>query len=94
VEWKAGRRDDKSPTVFRICLKTGSTPPAMFEVVESEADKTVRTRTELPGLPPLERTARLATMDEVELVNEELKFPGHDSIYEAALDLIASIVKL
>jgi glucose-6-phosphate dehydrogenase assembly protein OpcA len=94
VEWKAGRRDDRSPTVFRICLKTGSTPPAMFEVVESEADKTVRTRTELPGLPPLERTARLATMDEVELVNEELKFPGHDSIYEAALDLIASIVKL
>jgi len=66
----------------------------MFEVVESEADKTVRTRTELPGLPPLERTARLLTMGEVELVNEELKFPGHDNIYEAALELIAAMVRL
>ncbi len=94
IEWMAGHRGEKLPTAFRVFLKTGSKPPAMFEVVESEADKTVRTRTELPGLPPLERTARLLTMGEVELVNEELKFPGHDNIYEAALELIAAMVRL
>lgn len=94
VKWAAPAKAGGPSAAFRIFLETASQPPARFEVIESAEERIVRTRTELPGLPPIERTARLATMGEVELVNEELKFPGHDSIYEAALALIASMVKL
>jgi hypothetical protein len=33
-------------------------------------------------------------MGEVELVNEELKFPDRDRVYEEALNLIAQMVEL
>lgn len=94
VQWVARSGAGSASTTLRIRLKTHSDPPARFDVTESVQDKTVRTRAELPGLSPLDRTTRLAPMGEVELVNEELKFPGRDSVYEAALDLIAGMVKL
>ena len=54
----------------------------------------VRTSAAMPGRAPLERTARLAVLGEVELVNEELKFPERDRVYEDVLSLIARMVEL
>ncbi|HVB28376.1 MAG TPA: glucose-6-phosphate dehydrogenase assembly protein OpcA [Terriglobia bacterium] len=94
VEWAVRRESGKPSTPFRVTLKTGSTPPAQFSVTESEEEGIVRTRAEMPGHAPLERTARLLVMGEVELVNEELKFPERDRVYEEALNLIAGMVEL
>ena len=81
-------------TPISVTLKTGTNPPSQFSVIVSEEKRTVQTRAELPGRPPIERAVRLISMDEVELLNEELKFPGRDKIYEEALAVIASMVEL
>jgi glucose-6-phosphate dehydrogenase assembly protein OpcA len=94
VEWVVHREAGKPSTPFQVKLKTGSAPPANFSVTESREEGIVRTRTEVPGRGPLERTARLVVMGEVELVNEELKFPDRDRVYEEALNLIAQMVEL
>ncbi|MEJ2008139.1 MAG: glucose-6-phosphate dehydrogenase assembly protein OpcA [Acidobacteriota bacterium] len=94
VEWVVRKEAGKASAPFQVTLKTGSTPAAKFSVSESTEEGVVHTRAELPGHSPLERTARLVVMDQVELVNEELKFPEHDKIYEDALSLIASMVEL
>ncbi|HUX09333.1 MAG TPA: glucose-6-phosphate dehydrogenase assembly protein OpcA [Terriglobia bacterium] len=94
VEWAVSREAGKPSTPFRVTLKTGSTPPAQFSVTESTEEGIVRTRAELPGREPLERTSRLLVMDEVELVNEELKFPERDRVYEEALKMIAGMVEM
>jgi len=94
VEWVVHREAGKPSTPFQVNLKTGSEPAANFSVTESAEEGIVRTRTEVPGRGPLERTARLVVMGEVELVNEELKFPERDRVYEEALNLIAQMVEL
>jgi glucose-6-phosphate dehydrogenase assembly protein OpcA len=94
VEWVVHGEAGKPSTPFQVNLKTGSEPPANFSVTESAEEGIVRTRTEVPGRAPLERTARLVVMGEVELVNEELKFPERDRVYEEALNLIAQMVEL
>lgn len=94
VEWIAHQEEKRELAPFKVTLKTGSTPSATFSITESAEDGTLRTRAEMPGHSPLERTARLVSMDEVELVNEELKFPDRDVTYEDALRLIATMVEL
>jgi len=49
----------------------------------------VRTLAEVPGLSPMGRTVRIEVLDEVEILNEELKLAGRDRVYEAALALVA-----
>jgi len=94
VEWIVRRESGQPSTPFKVSLKTRSTPPAHFSVTESADEGIVRTRTEMPGREPLERTARLVVMSEVELVNEELKMPERDRVYEEVLKLIAGMVEL
>lgn len=94
VEWVVHQQAGKPSMPFQVNLKTGSTPNAKFSVTESAEEGIVRTRAEMPGHFPLERTVRVVVMDEVELVNEELKFPERDTTYEDALKLIASMVDL
>ncbi len=94
VEWAVHRGNGKASTSLKVKLKTGTTPSAQFTVTEATQEGIVRTRAELPGHSPIERASRLVTMSEVELVNEELKFPERDRIYEEALNLIAGMVEL
>jgi glucose-6-phosphate dehydrogenase assembly protein OpcA len=51
--------------------------------------KVVHTLAEVPGLAPLGRMVRIEVLDEVEILNEELKVSGRDRVYEAALALVA-----
>lgn len=94
VEWIVREKVGQPPIPFQVTLKTGSTPNAKFAVTESAEEGILSTRAEMPGHFPLERTARFVVMDEVELVNEELKFPDRDVTYEDALNLIATMVEL
>jgi glucose-6-phosphate dehydrogenase assembly protein OpcA len=94
VEWVVRREAGKASAPFNVSLKTGGSSPAHFSISESMEEGIVRTRAELPGRATLERTARLVVMGDVELVNEELKFPERDKVYEDALGQIARMVEL
>jgi glucose-6-phosphate dehydrogenase assembly protein OpcA len=94
VEWIARLEGSDSSAPFKVTLKTGCTPSSLFSIIESADEGIVRTWAEMPGLSRLERTARVVDMGEVELVNEELKFPGRDGVYEETLKLITGLVKL
>jgi glucose-6-phosphate dehydrogenase assembly protein OpcA len=94
VEWMVRQEKGRPSTPFKVSLKTRSVPPAIFSVTESMEEGIVRTNVEMPGRAPLERTARMVVMGEVELVNEELKFPERDKVYEEVLGLIARMVEL
>jgi glucose-6-phosphate dehydrogenase assembly protein OpcA len=89
VECVARKAGGEPPAPLSITLKTGGATPAQFSIIESKKEGRARTRAEMPGRPPRERTVRLHAMDLVGLVNEELKFPGRDKIYEESLNLIA-----
>ena len=94
VEWVVRHERSQPSTPLKVILKTRSHPPATFSVTESTQEGIARTRAEIPGRAPLERTTRVVAMGEVELVNEELKFPARDKIYEEILSLVAQMVKL
>jgi len=51
----------------------------------------VITLTEIPGRQPIQRTVRLAVLDEIGLLNEELKYPNRDRLYEEVLTLVAAM---
>ncbi len=72
-----------------MVLKAGGASPAIFSLVRGPDGKSALTRTELPERPPIERTVRLEVLDEVELLNEELKFASRDRVYEEALSMVA-----
>jgi hypothetical protein len=48
-------------------------------------------RCELPGRPTLERAVRLQVLDEIDLLNGEIKFAVRDRVYEEALEMIARL---
>ncbi|MBZ5670405.1 MAG: glucose-6-phosphate dehydrogenase assembly protein OpcA [Acidobacteriia bacterium] len=96
--FQAGGREIKVERVVRKVEGGGS---GVCFSLELEADgarfafsrgldgKVVRTLAEVPGLAPLGRIVRIEVLDEVEILNEELKVGGRDRVYEAALALVA-----
>ena len=72
-----------------LTLKTEGSPAVSFALVSQPECNGVLARTELAGRPPLERTVRLETAGEVELLNDELKFASRDKVYERALSMVA-----
>jgi len=93
VEYAARKAAGGQPGPLSVVMKTSGEPAAQFSIVESKEEGTARTRAEIPGCPPRERTVRLHVLDQVGLVNEELKFPGRDKIYEETLSLLARMLK-
>lgn len=51
----------------------------------------VFTRIEMAGRPPISQTVHLEVLDEVGLLNEELKFPNRDRLYEEVLGVLAPL---
>ena len=50
------------------------------------------TSIEIEGRPPIQRTVRLQVFDEGGLLNEELKHPSRDQLYEEVLLTLSDIV--
>ncbi len=75
-----------------ITMKAGGASPATFSLARGCDGKTVRTRAEIPGRPPTERAVLLPVLDEVDLVNEEIKFAERDRLYEEALAMVARMM--
>jgi len=70
-------------------LKAVGDLPATFSLACGGDRNVVTTRTEIPGRQPIERTVRLEVLDEIGLLNEELKFSNRDRLYEEVLTLVA-----
>ncbi len=93
VEYAARKATGGQPGPLSVVMKTTGAPAAQFSIIESKEEGTAHTRAEVPGCPPRERTVRLHVLDQVGLVNEELKFPRRDKIYEETLSLLARMLK-
>jgi glucose-6-phosphate dehydrogenase assembly protein OpcA len=74
---------------FSMTMKAESPAPATFLLHRGQDGKTAITRRELAGCPPVERKARLEVYSEDELLNEEIKYPGRDAVFEDALAMVA-----
>jgi glucose-6-phosphate dehydrogenase assembly protein OpcA len=64
---------------------------ARFALWRGLDGKVVHSLVEIPGLAPLGRMVRIEVLDEVEILNEELKVSGRDRVYEEALTLVARL---
>jgi glucose-6-phosphate dehydrogenase assembly protein OpcA len=74
---------------FSIELQAEGASPARFSFARGLDGKVVRTLAEVPGLAPIGRTVRLEVLNEVEILNEELKLASPDRIYEETLRMVA-----
>jgi glucose-6-phosphate dehydrogenase assembly protein OpcA len=64
-------------------------PPAGQLSLHSDGSGCVETHAEFEGQPAFGRRVRLPQPDEIDLLNEELKFPMRDPVYEGALAVAA-----
>ena len=78
-------------TCVSVALKSGGDSPAEFSLARGSGVNTATTRMEISGRPPIERVVRLEPLEEVRLVNEEIKFAGRDRVYEEALAMVAGM---
>ena len=62
---------------------------ACFTFARGPDGKVVQTLAEVPGFAPLAGTVRIEVLDEIEIVNEELKLARRDRVYEEALAMVA-----
>ena len=79
---------------FCMTMKAESPAPATFLLHRGQDGKTAITRREISGCPPVERMARLEVFSEDELLNEEIKYPGRDAIFEDALAMVARMTAI
>jgi hypothetical protein len=73
-------------------MKAGGSSPATFSLRPASDGKSTLTCQEIPGRPPIERAVRVELLNEVGLVNEEIKFQGRDRVYNDALDMVARML--
>lgn len=78
-----------SGVCLSIAMKSDGASPAVFSLRRGTDAETVRESIEISGRPAVTRTVRLQVSDEVEVVNEELKFLGRDRVFEEALAMVA-----
>lgn len=79
---------------FSITMRAGQAVPATFYLGRGAGGKATLTRCEVSGSWSLERSVRLEVVDEVELINKEIRFAGRDQIYEAALEVVARLMRV
>ncbi len=81
-----------STGLVSLTLRTEGNPAATFALVSLPECGGMLARTEVGGRPAIERTVRLETAGEVDLLNDELKFAGRDRVYGQALNMVAEML--
>ena len=84
--------DNACGVCFTIELRSDGPPAARFSFSRGPDGKVVKTSAEVPGSPPMGRSVRLEVLNEVEILNEELKLGVRDRGYEEALSIVARMV--
>lgn len=78
---------------FTVSLQAAGDPPASFRLERGCDGRNVVTRAEVQGRPAVTRTVRLEVLEEAQLLNEELQFPGRDRIFEDSLECTAQLLE-
>jgi len=86
------RVDNACGVCFTIELRAEGASAARFSFQRGPDGKVVRTLAEVPGSLPMGRSVRLEVLDEVEILNEELKLGVRDRLYEEALSVVARMI--
>jgi glucose-6-phosphate dehydrogenase assembly protein OpcA len=76
---------------FSLTLRTGGPSPAIFSLQRGPDGRTALIRRELPKLSMMEHAVHLRVLDEVELLNGEIKFLARDRVYEEVVDMVARL---
>jgi glucose-6-phosphate dehydrogenase assembly protein OpcA len=92
VERNLKRVENACGVCFTIELRAEGASPARFSFTRRQDGKVVRTLAEVPGSPPMGRSVRLEVLDEIEILNEELKLGMQDRLYEEALSVVARMI--
>jgi glucose-6-phosphate dehydrogenase assembly protein OpcA len=92
VERNLKRVDSACGVCFTMELKSEGPSAARFSFLRGPDGKVVKTSAEVPGALPIGRSVRLEVLDEVEILNEELKLGVRDRGYEEALSVVARII--
>jgi glucose-6-phosphate dehydrogenase assembly protein OpcA len=92
VERNLKRVDNACGVCFTIELRAEGASPARFSFTRGQDGKVVKTLAEVPGSPPTGRSVRVEVLDEVEILNEELKLGVRDRLYEEALSEVARMI--
>ena len=92
VERNLKRVDNACGVCFTIELRAEGASPARFSFMRGPDGKVVKTLAEVPGSLPMGRSVRLEVLDEVEILNEELKLGVRDRLYEEALSVVARML--
>ncbi len=74
---------------FTLELRADGPSLATFSFSRGPDGAVVKTRSEIPGGGTAGRTVRLEVMNEVAILNEELKLAGRDHVYEEAVQMAA-----
>jgi len=82
------RVDNPCGVCFTIELKAEGASPARFSFTRGPDGMVVKTLAEVPGVAPIGRSVRVEVLDEVEILNEELKMGVRDRLYEEALAVV------
>jgi glucose-6-phosphate dehydrogenase assembly protein OpcA len=90
VDRNLNRVENACGVCFRIELRAEG--GARFSFQRGPDGKVVETLAEVPGLPPIGRSVRLEVLEEVEILNEELKLDLRDQRYEEALAMVARMI--
>jgi glucose-6-phosphate dehydrogenase assembly protein OpcA len=81
----------KDDLLDRLAALTIECRRARFTVARDDAPDCAVARSEVAGMPPLQRKVRLERLDEAALIAEELRLLGRDRTYEAALKVAAAL---
>jgi glucose-6-phosphate dehydrogenase assembly protein OpcA len=92
VERNLKRVDNACGVCFTIELGSEGPSAARFSFSRGADGQVVKTLAEVPGSPPIGRSVRLEVLDEVEILNEELKLGVRDLGYEEALSIVARLI--
>ena len=92
VERNLKRVDNACGVCFTIELTAEGISPARFSFSRGPDGKVVKTLAEVPGALPIGRSVRVEVLDEVEILNEELKMGVRDRLYEEALTVVARMI--
>jgi glucose-6-phosphate dehydrogenase assembly protein OpcA len=73
---------------FGINLDAVGDPPARFRLARGPEGISVTTECFVEGREPISRNVRLEVLEEVEVVNDELKYLGRNHVFEQALAMV------
>jgi len=92
VQRNLKRVDNPCGVCFTIELRAEGASPARFSFIRGPDGKVVKTLAEVPGSLPVGRSVRVEVLNEVEILNEELKLGARDRLYEEALGVVARMI--